>query len=116
MSAFVRIISKKILKSPQRYSRISLVDYTNELSECARNQPGFISSNSYWKTPISGFDEHQNDLIIISISEWENLDFWNKWLTSNQRKLIYLKHKNIIYNENFALLKKKVTNDDIFLL
>jgi antibiotic biosynthesis monooxygenase (ABM) superfamily enzyme len=116
MSKIVRIVSKKILKSTPNFSRVSLVDYTNELSECARNQPGFISSNSYWKTPISGFDEHENDLIIISISEWENFSYWNKWFKSNQRSLIYSKHENIIEKENFALLKKKVINDDVFLL
>ena len=98
------------------FPRVSFVDYTNELSEKARHQEGFISSNSYWKTPLSGFDKTDNDLIIISISEWKNMNYWNQWFQSNERTEIYDKHKHIVESEDFSILKKKIANDDMFLL
>lgn len=118
MSNVIRIISKKILKPD--FSRVSFIEYTNELSESAKKQNGFIKSNSYWKTPLNEYNkplsDYSNELMVVSISEWKNISSWDNWYHSEKRNSIHSKYKNIIEKEKFSLLKKKVINDDVFLL
>tara|TARA_B100000161_G_C33514951_1_gene398250 strand:+ start:727 stop:1080 length:354 start_codon:yes stop_codon:yes gene_type:complete len=116
--SIIRIISKKILRP--EFSRVSFIEYTNELSENAKSQEGFIKSNSYWKTSLESSNkiifEKAERLTIISISEWNELSDWDKWFRSELRNNIHLKYKKIIEDEQFSLLKKKVVNEDVFLL
>ena len=118
MSNVIRIISKKILKPD--FSRVSFIEYTNELSECAKTQKGFIKSNSYWKTPLKNNSNNllgnPHELIVISISDWNDIEYWNKWYNSDTRNSIHSKYKGILQSENFSLLNKKLVNDDVFLL
>ena len=107
----VRIISIKTLKPI--YPRVALINYTSELSENAKVFDGFIKSNSYWQ--ISTDDIHHKSTI-ISISEWENFKSWNNWKNSLVRESIYKKNHEIIYKENFSLLKDRLPTDDIFTL
>ena len=118
MSNVIRIISKKILKPD--YSRVSFIEYTNELSESAKKQNGFIKSNSYWKTPVQKYNKPDsqisNDLIVISISDWKDISYWNDWYGSDKRNSIHSKYNFILQSEDFSLLNKKMVNDDVFLL
>ena len=116
MSHLIRIISKKIINS--KSTRISFIEYTNELSQSAKTQEGFIKSDSYWETSLKkNYQiENSNNLVIVSISEWENLSDWNEWYNSEKRNNINSKYKNIIEKEKFSILKKKLINDDVFLL
>ena len=61
-------------------------------------------------------DEKEERLTVISISEWNELSDWDKWFRSELRNNIHLKYKKIIEDEQFSLLKKKVVNEDVFLL
>ena len=115
MSHVIRVISKKILKP--EFSRVSFIEYTNELSECAKYQNGFVDSNSYWKKSFNKSSSNSsNELIIVSISEWEDISSWNNWYNSEKRNSIHSKYKYILQSENFSLLNKKLINDDVFLL
>lgn len=107
----ISIISKKVIKP--LYPRIAMINYTNELSDNAKTFNGFLVSNSYWKFPI---DKYDHDLTIISISQWKDIKYWNKWYKSKERDNIYKKNSHIIKSEEFSILVKKIQNDDLFLL
>jgi len=116
MSKIIKIISNKIAKDKLATgSRSSFIEYTNNLSDVARTQQGFISSTSYWKNPID-YNCFNQKIEIISISEWQSIQDWNKWYYSELRKNINNNYKNIINKEDFHLLLKKTSIDDIFLL
>lgn len=110
----LKIISKKILKTGKQFPRIGLINYTNDLSQTARAQKGFQSSKSYWSVPIN--DIKDKKVIIITISEWNTLTNWNDWYHSKERSNINQIYKEIINKESFSILKKKLENDDLFLL
>ncbi len=110
----LKIISKKILETGKQFPRIGLINYTNDLSQTARNQKGFKSSKSYWSVPVN--DIKDKKVIIITISEWNSLNNWNDWYNSNERNNINTTYKDIINKESFSILKKKLENDDLFLL
>ena len=117
MSRLVRIISKKITKSNNGFTpRTRFIEYTNSLSEFAKKSPGFVSSNSFWETQIESTEQPELSIKIISISEWETLNDWNKWFQSYERAKIHAQYKDIIDSETFSLLNKKLPTDDIFLL
>ena len=108
----IKIISKKILKPT--FSRIGLINYTNDLSIQVKIQDGFISSKSFWKVPIN--DRFDKKLIVISISKWETTRHWNKWFNSKDRNNIHSNYKDIIEKETFSILNEKLDTDDMFLL
>ena len=86
MSKIIKIISNKIAKEHlSTGSRTLFIDYTNILSEISKTQPGFISSNSYWKNPL----EYNTDqtIEITSISEWKSINDWKSWYNSELRQL-----------------------------
>lgn len=115
MSKIIKIISNKIAKdSLSTGSRNNFIDYTNILSEAAKNHSGFISSNSYWKNPLETYTEQKIE--IVSISEWKSLQDWENWYNSEKRKEINNKYIKIIEEEKFNVLLKKTPLDDIFLL
>lgn len=107
----LRIISKKILKP--EFSRVGLVNYTNDLSQTARIQKGFKNSKSYWSIPI---DNTPSKIIIITISEWKTTNDWKNWLKSKDRTNIYNIYKEILEKETFSAMINKIENDDVFLL
>tara|TARA_E500000178_G_scaffold348984_2_gene405058 strand:- start:1749 stop:2096 length:348 start_codon:yes stop_codon:yes gene_type:complete len=115
MSKIVKIMSIKSIKNQIFYgSRSRFIEYTNRLSETAKNQKGFISSNSYWKNNLNTHEVCEFQ--IVSISNWNRLDDWNNWLKSKERKEVSDRFKEIKCDEKFDILLKKKNNDDIFLL
>ena len=115
MSKIIKIISNKIAKeSLTTGSRNNFIDYTNILSETAKNHSGFISSTSYWKNPLESYTDQ--NIEIVSISEWKSLQDWENWYNSENRKEINNKYNKIIKEEKFNVLLKKTHLDDIFLL
>ena len=109
----IRIFSKKTLKSYPYFQRLNLIDYSNQLTNTAKIQKGFVKSDSYWITPLN-FDN--TELTIVTVSKWKDFQSWNDWFKSNDRKIIYEKHEKLIEKEEFSILKNKLTNDDMFLL
>ena len=117
MSKLIKIISIKKAKISlhQVIPRVRLLEYTNSLSDLAKNYPGFITTNSYWKNSLDYSKDNYN-LELISISEWNTMNDWNNWFTSDDRYRIHMKYQNIIGREEFNILNKKEINDDTFLL
>ena len=73
---------------------------------------GFFKENKL----LPDYNCFNQKIEIISISEWQSIQDWNKWYYSELRKNINNNYKNIINKEDFHLLLKKTSIDDIFLL
>ena len=119
MSKLIKIISIKTTKESLSYTlpRIRLSEYANSLSETAKDHPGFISTDSYWKNKLKNPTITGNEsLQVVSISEWESLRHWNQWLQSEERNKIHNQYKDIIQKESFSVLNKRSFSDDTFLL
>tara|TARA_Y100000991_G_C21936680_1_gene333287 strand:+ start:410 stop:742 length:333 start_codon:yes stop_codon:yes gene_type:complete len=106
-----KIISEKIIFN--NFYSLKAIRYSNALTECAHKSPGFISSTSYFSEKV---DSSQKDNIkIITISDWENKDSWDKWINSPERRRISKEFQNIKKKEKFNRLFTKNVND-IFLM
>ena len=119
MSKVIKVISLKSTKEVIAYGvpRIRFSEYANTLSEKAKNHPGFISTNSYWKNRMEIPENDEiSKLEIVSISNWKSIDDWNDWLDSETRKKIKSSYTDIIGSESFNILNKRSPTDDTFLL
>ena len=119
MSKLIKILSLKSTKEVVSYGvpRIRFSEYTNTLSEKARQHPGFVSSNSYWKNSIKFPEDKETcSLEIVSISEWRSLDDWEDWYKSKSRQDICNLYKDIIGKESFDIMNKRSSTEDTFLL
>ena len=85
-----------------------LVSYTNVLSREATTFPGFIKSQKYWKVGSVN--------TLITLSDWDNITFWNDWYRSEKREDIADFFNNDIITEKYTILvgQKPVNNN--FLL
>ena len=68
-----KILSEKI-SSKELLTTNRFINYTNSLSQAAKKQPGFMSSNSYFKGDLN--NEQQDILTMVTISEWTSSDDW----------------------------------------
>lgn len=95
----------------------NLLEYQNELTSCVKTFPGYINSISYWKQEegYTNFN-HKSYNVICNISNWESLDYWNSWLSSDKRLLIQNKFNECIQNENHELLYQRHNFSDTPLL
>jgi hypothetical protein len=117
MSKIVKIISKKVItQNLYGVFHIKLNDYVNNLYETAKNQPGFIKSNSYWEFEINHTGANCNSIETLSISEWKSIKDWDNWYTSKERLNIYNNYKDLDRTEKFSILKKRTLIDNVFLL
>ena len=107
-----KVISEKIAKR-EIITTVSFINYTNRLNQAAKQQPGFISSNSYFKEP---FDNYSEKITLITISEWETDTHWKHWYNCNDRRNIQHQFSNYIEHESFHRIFKKNLLKDIFLL
>tara|TARA_B100000989_G_C19414830_1_gene415979 strand:+ start:442 stop:780 length:339 start_codon:yes stop_codon:yes gene_type:complete len=103
-----KVASKELLRTNR------FINYTNSLSQAAKQQPGFISSNSYFKGNLN--NEEQNSLTMVTISEWTSSDDWEQWFQSSERKSISHQYQGIIKEERFHRIFKRKEIEDIFLL
>lgn len=108
----IRIFSEKILFN-SFYTK-KFISYSNELTDIAKKQNGFISSNSYFVDNMSQINQ-SNTLKIITISEWKNMNTWELWKKSQNRKYISDQYKCLERSEKFNILYNRSDND-IFLL
>ncbi len=110
---YFKILSQKIAsKEVLRTNRF--INYTNCLSQAAKQQSGFISSNSYFKSNLSL--DKSNNLTMITISEWNTSDDWEQWFLSSERQKISSQYQDIIEQEEFHRIFKRKEIEDIFLL
>jgi heme-degrading monooxygenase HmoA len=117
MSNIVKIISKKIITQKLNQPSYKFLDqYINSLNKSVKNQPGFIKSNSYWEFETNNIITNSNTIKTVCISEWKSTSDWNKWHTSKERLDIYNNYKILDKIENFSILKKRKSIDNVFLL
>ena len=107
----IRIISEKILLNKFYSNRF--VEYSNRLTETARQHKGFLNSESYFLDNIN--TDFKDNIKILTISEWENKEYWDIWLKSNERSIISNEFKDVLKEEKFDRLFKRAVNN-IFLL
>ena len=107
----VKIKKEKVLLNS--FYSLKFVNYSNKLTEVAKNHKGFISSNSYFSDDIDTL--YKNNIKIITISEWKNKKCWNDWFNSKDRKIISDEFINIHKEEDFNILFKRSVNDTFLL-
>lgn len=108
----IKILSEKVLFNSV-YSQ-KFINYSNELTNIARNHEGFISSKSYF---VDNLDPHHkyDTIKIITISQWETNKAWEKWKKSKDRKNVSESFKDLEKREEFKILYDRTIND-VFLL
>tara|TARA_Y100000992_G_scaffold264845_1_gene201834 strand:- start:333 stop:671 length:339 start_codon:yes stop_codon:yes gene_type:complete len=109
----IRILSEKILIN-SFYSN-KFINYSNTLTDVAKKSNGFISSKSYFVDNINLHKINDNPIKIITISEWKNIDAWNKWKNSQDRKNVSESFKDLERTEEFKILYDRTINDTFLL-
>jgi len=109
----IKILSEKVLLNTH-YS-IKFINYSNNLTDIAKRSNGFISSKSYIVDNIDQNNKIDNNIKIITISEWKNNNAWHNWKNSQDRKNISDFFKDLDRTEQFKILYDRTAND-IFLL
>ena len=80
------LIFKRIPNYPNYNHRHLFIDYTNELKESIEKQNGFKGIEHFW---VSDLDcKYLKDTTFISISNWKDISYWNKWYESPIRENI----------------------------
>ena len=77
---------------------------------------GAVPGNRVNGTGRLRFNSDLNLLEYYTGSEWKSIDDWNLWFYSKERSKIFDQYKEIIGNETFDLLNKRMPTDDTFLL
>tara|TARA_B100001093_G_scaffold514219_1_gene587774 strand:+ start:357 stop:701 length:345 start_codon:yes stop_codon:yes gene_type:complete len=89
----------------------SIIRFSNDLSKTSKKFDGFITTQSYWQREPGNqqFDlEYTNKL--YTISNWEDVVYWNKWWESEERKEVCLKH-NLNIKSEVVFLNKTIDLD-----
>lgn len=89
----------------------SFKDYTNSLTIGAHKFDGFIKSESYMEKRIN-----YKSQLVVSISDWKNIDSWENWKKSTIRNEISNEFKNNIISEDFLIVVKNIDSNNVFLL
>lgn len=108
----IRILSEKVLLN--NYYSQKFINYSNTLTDVAKKNKGFISSKSYFVDNIDPRNKNEN-IKIITISEWENSKSWENWKKSKKRKNVSITFKDVERTEQFKILYDR-TDNNIFLL
>lgn len=87
-----------------------IVSFSNDLSKTAKKFDGFITTNSYWQRERSvKYDlEYTNNL--YTISNWEDIIYWDKWWDSDERISVCQKH-NLKIDSEVIFLNKTIDLD-----
>ena len=107
----IRVISKKIIKNSYHIVRVN--EYTEKLTSQAKLFPGFISSYQFFE--YQELDDNM-DYNIYTIHEWDDVNFFNKWLESPERENIHNENKEMFKDINHTILLKKKNIYTDFLL
>tara|TARA_B100001093_G_scaffold479530_1_gene508586 strand:- start:1032 stop:1370 length:339 start_codon:yes stop_codon:yes gene_type:complete len=110
---YIKVISRKLPVAS--ITRGDFIDFSNRLTSAAYKQQGFIKSCSYWdvKNSLETFD---NDFRLYTLSEWESIDDWEKWLESKNREDVHNISGNPVKEVDHTILYKRLPFNDIFLL
>lgn len=110
-----RILSIKKLPNHNLYNhRNSFIEYTHELKQSVEKQKGFLGTEHFW---ISDIDKNfPKETIFLSISNWKDIQYWNKWYESKEREKIIKNYNFYKKEENNYRLSLKKDNENFFLL
>lgn len=115
------IVSKKPINSDISQPNLepyitNFINMQNSLTSSASGFPGFIKSSSYWK--INNNNNNYNVAPIINISEWNDINFWDTWYNSLERKYIVnnTAYKNINFDISIDICKQRIPYVNIPLL
>ena len=112
----VCIITTKIPKITS-VNLCNLIEYQNQLTNSAKTFPGYVDSMSYWKQNNNiSYNKQISYKKICNISEWESLDDWNYWLSSESRNHLQKKYNESVKSENVEILYQRHNFCDIPLL
>ena len=103
-SRIIRVLFKKIPKN-KNVQIDEIIQASNNLTKQAQLAPGFIWSESFWENDIH--DSLFNNKCLYTLSDWQNIKYWNSWLESEQRKNT-INNLNIEFNSEITILKKKI--------
>jgi antibiotic biosynthesis monooxygenase (ABM) superfamily enzyme len=113
----IRVIITKIPKQVSKHkidnTQInSFINMQNSLTTAASQFPGFIESQSYWKT------NNNIDSIypIINMSLWNSELDWKYWYNSLERNQIMKFQSDLCKEVNIDICKNRVAYMDIPLL
>ena len=100
----IRVLFKKIPKN-NNVSIDEIIKMSNDLTKNAQIAPGFISSKSFWNNDLN--DTLYLNKTLFTFSDWENINYWNSWLESDQRKNT-LNYYDIKFDSEITILKNKI--------
>lgn len=98
----VKVLTRRV---PKKGMENKIKRYTGDLNRCVTNYNGFKKANSFWGT--EGIESMNCDSL-ITISEWNNHNSWDKWIRCEKRMDIHNKYKDFLKEENHIVLSKKI--------
>ncbi len=96
MAVHVIIKRKYIINKPE-----ALMPLLKELSICAKEQPGYISTETLQST------DNLEDYMVVS--KWDTAEDWQKWFLSKERRDIQGKVDSLIGERTFYEIYQPVT-------
>lgn len=99
-----------------------ICQYSNLITTNASNSNGFIKSQSYWDLGGNKIDDDNDDFLlnntnrIITLSEWESIEDWNKWFNSDIRININNKFHFLNITTETSHMYPKLLFKDVALL
>ena len=97
------ILSQKILR-PSHF--IIYKNYISRLHFNATNITGFLKGTTYW----------DGNLNVYTISQWDNINSWNNWESSEERMIIINEFQDLIIKESHDEIFKVMKTNNLFLL
>ena len=108
----IKVITQKIpLKN---ISNSKYLDFSYELTTMASNYDGFITSKFYNNPFDLDLIHKTTEPPFYNISDWKNIDYWNKWIESKERENI-IKKFNFNFECNHTILQERKIEANIFL-
>ena len=86
----------------------SIGKYSNALTHQAKKSKGYIHSQSYW--------DLTNSNRIITLSYWDDINDWNNWQESENRKNIHTRFDYLEIDATISHLIPKILYKDTALL
>jgi len=100
---YCRILSFK--RIPNYNHKKSLIEYINKLKENIKTQKGCQGIEYFWVNDIQSKDI--KDTTFISISNWKDISYYNKWYESKRREDIIKQYSFKDKEEiHYTLIKK----------
>ena len=83
--------------------------YTEILTDQAKQAQGYKCSEYYWKYPEFNYENvsDETEYTLVTESEWNDIQDWNKWLESPDRQKIQEEYNEFFSSIEHIVLQKK---------